>query len=99
MAAAAARPDMQEDFVKASKQRLSQAKQGKRALYMLKEGDKGLEVERLQQALKDAGHYQGPIDGVYSADVRKAVESYQTAQNIGVDGVAGPATMDRLGAY
>jgi Ca-activated chloride channel family protein len=99
MAAAAARPDMQEDFVKASKQRLSQAKQGKRSLYMLKEGDKGLEVERLQQALKDAGHYQGPIDGIYTAEVRKAVESYQTAQNIAVDGVAGPATMDRLGAY
>lgn len=99
MTAAAARPEMQEDFVKSSKQRLNQAKQGKRALYMLKEGDKGLEVERLQQALKDSGHYQGPVDGIYTADVRKAVEAYQSAQNIAVDGVAGPATMDSLGAY
>lgn len=99
MTVAAASPTASEDYVKSTKQRMFEARDGKRALYMLQEGDKGYEVERLQQALKDAGYYTGALDGEYDRDVKEAVEKYQTDQKLSVDGVAGPATMDRLGTY
>jgi len=99
MTSAAASPSAQQDYLKSSKQRLYQAKSGKRAGFALQEGDKGLEVERLQEALKKAGVYKGPIDGKYDADVKTAVETYQRSNNMPADGVAGAATMDRMGAY
>ncbi len=96
---AAASPSAQQDYLKSSKQRLYQAKSGKRTGFALQTGDKGLEVERLQQALKKAGTYKGPIDGVYDADVKEAVEAYQRSNNMNADGVAGAATMDSMGLY
>lgn len=99
MASAAPSPEAQADYLKGSKQRLYEARQGKRALSMLQIGDKGLEVEQLQQALKDAGAYSGPVDGVFTTEVKAAVEKYQNTQNLPVDGIAGPATMDKLGMY
>jgi Ca-activated chloride channel homolog len=96
---ATASPTAQKDYLKASKQRLYQAKSGKRTGFSLQEGDKGIEVERLQEALKQSGHYKGPIDGKYDADVKKAVESYQKAKSIPADGVAGAATLNEMGAY
>lgn len=97
--AAASTPAAQADFIKTAKTRLFEARDGKRALSLLVEGDKGIAVERLQQALKDSGHYDGPVDGLFDAEVRAAVEAYQRQQNIEVDGVAGPVTMDRMGLY
>lgn len=99
MSRAAASESEQKSYLKASKQRLYQAKSGKRSGYALQPGDKGLEVERLQQSLKDAGVYKGPIDGNYDADVKQAVETYQRSKNLNSDGVAGAATMDSMGAY
>jgi Ca-activated chloride channel family protein len=99
MSEAAASPTAQQDYLKASKQRLYQAKSGKRTGFALQLGDKGLEVERLQEALKQSGHYKGPIDGKYDDDVKKAVEAYQRSNNMEADGVAGAATLDRMGAY
>lgn len=99
MQEAAASPTAQQDYLKASKQRLYQAKSGKRAGFSLQKGDKGLEVERLQEALKKAGAYKGPIDGKYDDDVAEAVETYQRSKNMPADGVAGAATMDSMGLY
>ena len=99
MSRAAASPTVQQDYLKASKQRLYQAKSGKRMGYALQLGDKGIEVERLQEALKKQGAYKGPIDGVYDDDVKKAVEAYQRSNKMDADGVAGAATMDKMGAY
>ena len=99
MTRAAASPTAQKTYLNASKQRLYQAKSGKRSGFSLQPGDKGLEVERLQEALKDAGVYKGPIDGNYDADVKQSVEAYQRSKNLNADGVAGAATMDSMGAY
>jgi Ca-activated chloride channel homolog len=99
MSRAATDATAQKDYLKSSKQRLYQAKAGKRSGYALQPGDKGIEVERLQQSLKDAGVYKGPIDGNYDADVKQAVETYQRSKNMSADGVAGAATMDSMGAY
>lgn len=99
MSAAAASPTAQQDYLKASKQRLYQAKSGKRTGFALQPGDKGREVEQLQEALRQAGTYKGPVDGIYDDDVKKAVLAYQKARNINADGVAGAATMDAMGLY
>lgn len=99
MSAAAASPSAQQDYLKASKQRLYQAKSGKRTGFALQPGDKGREVEQLQEALRQAGTYKGPIDGIYDDDVKKAVQAYQKTRNINADGIAGASTMDAMGLY
>ena len=96
---AQASPSAQQDYLKASKQRLYQAKSGKRTGFALQPGDKGREVEQLQEALKKAGNYNGPIDGLYDEDVKKAVLTYQKSKNLSADGVAGATTMDEMGLY
>lgn len=89
----------QKAYLKSTKQRLFNAQKGQRTLYMLKTGDKGMEVENLQKALKDKGYYQGPVDGLYSSEVQAAIEKLQGAEHLTVDGVAGPATLEVLGLY
>jgi peptidoglycan hydrolase-like protein with peptidoglycan-binding domain len=98
-AAAAAPAEQKEAYAKASKNRLYQAKQGNRALQNLQLGDKGIAVERLQEALKKQGFYNGPIDGKYDGDVKAAVEKMQRARNQTADGVAGAEAMDALSIY
>lgn len=99
MASGAAQPSQRAGFLKRSKQRLYQAQSGKRKLYVLEPGDKGIEVERLQNALRDNGFYTGPADGQYSDALRLAVEAFQKDQNMTIDGIAGPATMQALALY
>jgi Ca-activated chloride channel family protein len=98
-AAAAAPPEAMQNYAKASKQRLYNAKSGNRAGYVLQKGDKGLEVERLQQALAAAGHYKGRITGVYDQATADAVAAYQKSKHVDADGVAGADTQARLGLY
>lgn len=43
----------------------------------LKEGDEGQEVTRLQSALRAKGYAAGAIDGIYGANVRRAVQAFQ----------------------
>lgn len=99
MTSAAASPAAQQDYLKSSKQRLYQAKSGKRTGFALQPGDKGREVEQLQEALKRAGAYKGPVDGLYDDDVKQAVQAYQKSKNMEADGVAGATTMDSMGLY
>lgn len=99
METVAASPADQKAYLKASKQRLYQAKSGKRTGFALQQGDRGREVNRLQEALRTAGAYKGPIDGIYDEDVAEAVKTYQKANGIRADGIAGAATMDRMGLY
>ena len=87
------------NYVKASKQRLYNAKSGQRAGYVLQLGDKGLEVEELQQALVKAGVYKGKITGIYDKQTADAVKSFQKQKNEPADGVAGATTQAELGTY
>jgi Ca-activated chloride channel family protein len=98
-AAPAAPPDAMANYVKASKQRLYNAKSGQRAGYVLQLGDKGLEVEELQEALAKAGVYRGKITGIYDKQTADAVKSFQKQKNEPADGVAGAATQAELGTY
>jgi peptidoglycan hydrolase-like protein with peptidoglycan-binding domain len=53
----------------------------------------------IQTALKNAGYYAGEIDGKFGPKTKKAVEDFQTANNLKVDGVAGPVTWNILKKY
>jgi len=98
-AAAAPSPDIAAGYMKASKQRLYQAKSGNRTGYVLQQGDKGLSVEHLQSALSKAGYYKGKITGDFDKATADAVAAYQKANAIPADGVAGAATQAKLGLY
>jgi Ca-activated chloride channel family protein len=98
-AAAAPSPEAMQNYAKASKQRLYQAKTGNRAGYVLQKGDKGIAVERLQQALASAGVYNGKVTGVYDQPTADAVMAYQKKNGVDADGVAGASTQMKLGLY
>jgi len=86
-------------YVKSNKARNYQGLRGKRAYFLLSEGDEGFEVERLQEALQDAGLFGGDIDGVYSPELSEAVSEYQRRNNLSIDGRAGPKTLRALSLY
>jgi peptidoglycan hydrolase-like protein with peptidoglycan-binding domain len=41
-------------------------------------------ITEIQQALKDRGFYSGPVDGVMGTETRKAIRSFQQANNLHV---------------
>ncbi|WP_323100459.1 peptidoglycan-binding domain-containing protein [Intrasporangium sp. YIM S08009] len=58
----------------------------------LKSGSKGADVTTLQRALRAAGAKLA-VDGTFGAETKKAVETLQAANRIGVDGVVGEETL------
>jgi peptidoglycan hydrolase-like protein with peptidoglycan-binding domain len=64
---------------------------------LLQRGDRGPEVRRLQQRLRDEGYNPGAIDGVFGRDTERAVLQFQRANGLEVDGVAGRETLTALG--
>ena len=62
-------------------------------------GDKGFEIENLQQALQREGYAIDAIDGVFDADLEATLRTFQADQGLSVDGIAGPATLAKLGLY
>jgi peptidoglycan hydrolase-like protein with peptidoglycan-binding domain len=62
----------------------------------LQKGDRGPSVKNLQHDLKRAGFYQAPVTQVYDIKTEDAVKRFQKAASIGVDGIAGPATLQKL---
>jgi len=59
-------------------------------------GDQGSDVMKIQQALQLAGFSPGPIDGKFGSQTKTAVQSFQSAQGIAIDGIVGPITWGRL---
>ena len=55
--------------------------------------------KQIQQALKNSGFYQGPIDGKIGPKTRDAIREFQRANGLKVDGVAGPNTWAKLSPY
>jgi Putative peptidoglycan binding domain len=62
----------------------------------LRRGDEGNDVMCLQEALNRAGAAI-TVDRNYGRGTRAAVETFQRARGLKVDGVAGPATLQALG--
>lgn len=56
---------------------------------------RGAQVSLLQRRLADLGA-QVTVDGVFGAQTHRAVRAFQRANGLGVDGVVGPNTANRL---
>lgn len=56
------------------------------------------DVQRLQTQLKQLGYYSGVVDGEYNANTQIAVSKFQKVKGLKVDGIAGPATQEKLQA-
>lgn len=72
---------------------------------LLKRGMAGESVRDLQRSLIDEGHLAATnarggsnARGVFDLETERAVRAYQRANNLGVDGVVGDATLGRLQA-
>ena len=57
----------------------------------------GPDVENIQERLKDAGYYDGEVDGVYDKATAEAVRAFQEAFNLTADEVVGPITWEAIG--
>ena len=63
----------------------------------LREGSKEKAAVRLmQQKLKNLGFYRGSVDGSFGSGTTDAVKSFQRANGLTADGVAGGGTLNRL---
>jgi len=63
---------------------------------ILRTGDKGELVKKLQKALAYLGYHPGPLDGHFGSMTEDAVEAFQKKSKIYMDGLVGPSTADML---
>lgn len=56
-------------------------------------------VEQIQTALKNAGYYTGTVDGKSGPLTKRAIEDFQQANNLEVDGKVGSKTWVVLSKY
>lgn len=56
-------------------------------------------TEEIQQALKNAGFYEGKVDGKIGIYTKKAIKDFQAKNNLEVDGRVGPNTWNKLKEY
>ena len=56
-------------------------------------GAKGDHIKRLQDLLREAGTYQGPLTGIYDKDTVSAVKEFQSSRGIEEDGIVGAQTL------
>jgi murein DD-endopeptidase MepM/ murein hydrolase activator NlpD len=62
----------------------------------LQQGSRGWDVAALQFRLQKHGFPPGGVDGVFGPGTRSAVINFQSANGLGADGIAGPATVAAL---
>ena len=60
-------------------------------------GSRGSEVRQIQTKLKNWGYYSGAVDGIYGTKTRDAVKYFQRKNGLAQDGIAGPATLAKMG--
>lgn len=63
---------------------------------ILKRGSKGQAVSALQEMLNKLGFDCGTVDGIFGTKTEAAVRSFQAAQGLTVDGIAGEMTQNAL---
>lgn len=62
-----------------------------------KMGSTGQEVRNIQTRLKSWGYYTYTVDGIYGSRTVTAVKSFQRKNGLTPDGIAGPATLSKIG--
>jgi Putative peptidoglycan binding domain len=55
------------------------------------------DVKKMQQTLRDKGHYRGEVDGVFGLQTRASIRGFQKAQNLPVTGQLDTQTAGKLG--
>jgi hypothetical protein len=63
---------------------------------LLRLGEAGDDVRRLQDALFRAGFFRGVVNGLYGPTTVAGVRDFQAAERLPVDGVVGPWTLGAL---
>ena len=65
---------------------------------LLKKGNTGDDVKKIQQALSDLGYDLGKwgVDGILGSATTEAIKAFQKAQGLTVDGIIGPDTIAAL---
>ena len=62
----------------------------------LRRGDRGEQVQLLQQALRDAG-FELAADGIFGPITQRCVRAFQQENGLAADGVVGPLTWSAIG--
>ncbi len=62
-----------------------------------KRGSQGAEVKQIQQKLIQWGYMTGTADGIYGSKTEAAVKRFQKNNGLTVDGIAGSATLAKMG--
>ena len=65
----------------------------------IERGDQGPAVTTLQQQLKASGFFNASPTDIYGPVTEDAVRRFQAANNLSVDGIAGPETLQKLEGY
>lgn len=60
-------------------------------------GSTGQEVKNIQTRLKNWGYYNYTADGIFGSRTESAVKSFQRKNGLTPDGIAGPATLEKIG--
>jgi len=55
--------------------------------------------KEIQQALKNAGFYQGSIDGKIGPQTYEAIKTFQQVHGLKADGIVGKQTWEKLAPY
>ena len=66
-------------------------------LALSKYGSRGTEVRNIQTRLKKWGYMNGTVDGIYGKKTVEAVKKFQRKHGLTADGIAGPATLAKIG--
>jgi murein L,D-transpeptidase YcbB/YkuD len=64
-----------------------------------REGARSEKMKDIQQALKNAGYYNGNVDGVKGKGTKRAIKEFQKANGLRADGVVGRKTWDLLSKH
>ena len=62
----------------------------------LRQGDRGEQVQWIQERLEDLGYEVGEADGVFGEETRQAIVQFQLSRGLDADGVVGAGTFYAL---
>ena len=62
-----------------------------------KQGSSGETIKQIQTRLKNWGYYTYTVDGIYGSRTTAAVKKFQKNNGLQADGIAGPATLSKMG--
>jgi len=69
----------------------------RQAIALSRRGSTGSEVRNIQSRLRQWGYLDGAVDGIYGKKTEEAVKKFQRKHGLTPDGIAGPATLAKIG--